>query len=81
MGQDILNNRITEQMEQMMERYPKHAHNRPAAEKVSKRWTRKDRDVRKREKLATPEKERKRKHESRHRDESPHEKSMSREKK
>uniref|UniRef100_A0A915KC46 Uncharacterized protein n=1 Tax=Romanomermis culicivorax TaxID=13658 RepID=A0A915KC46_ROMCU len=59
----------------------KHAHNRPAASKVSKRWTRKDSDVRKREKLATPEKERKRKHESRHQDESHHGKSMSREKK
>uniref|UniRef100_A0A915HQ03 Uncharacterized protein n=1 Tax=Romanomermis culicivorax TaxID=13658 RepID=A0A915HQ03_ROMCU len=59
----------------------KHAHNRPAASRVSKRWTRKDSDVRKREKLVTPEKERRRKHESRHRDESRHKKSMSKEKK
>uniref|UniRef100_A0A915HQ49 Uncharacterized protein n=1 Tax=Romanomermis culicivorax TaxID=13658 RepID=A0A915HQ49_ROMCU len=59
----------------------KHAHNRPAASKVSKRWTRKDSHVRKKEKSATPDKDRKRKHESRHRDESRHEKSMSREKK
>uniref|UniRef100_A0A915IRI6 Uncharacterized protein n=1 Tax=Romanomermis culicivorax TaxID=13658 RepID=A0A915IRI6_ROMCU len=44
----------------------KHAHNRPAASRVSKHWTRKDSDVRKREKLAGPEKERKRKHESQH---------------
>uniref|UniRef100_A0A915HEQ8 Uncharacterized protein n=1 Tax=Romanomermis culicivorax TaxID=13658 RepID=A0A915HEQ8_ROMCU len=57
----------------------KQAHNRPAASKVSKRWTRKDSNVRKREKSATPEKERKRKHESRHRDESGHEKLMSKE--
>uniref|UniRef100_A0A915IGE5 Uncharacterized protein n=1 Tax=Romanomermis culicivorax TaxID=13658 RepID=A0A915IGE5_ROMCU len=58
-----------------------HTYNRPAASKVSKRWTRKDSDVRKREKSATPDKDRKRKHESRQRDESCHEKSMSREKK
>uniref|UniRef100_A0A915HF31 Uncharacterized protein n=1 Tax=Romanomermis culicivorax TaxID=13658 RepID=A0A915HF31_ROMCU len=59
----------------------KHAHNRPATSKVSKRWTRKDSDARKKEKSATLDKDRKRKHESRHRDESRHEKLMSREKK
>uniref|UniRef100_A0A915IHL0 Uncharacterized protein n=1 Tax=Romanomermis culicivorax TaxID=13658 RepID=A0A915IHL0_ROMCU len=44
----------------------KHAHNRPAASRVSKRWTNKDSDVRRKEKSQTPDKERKRKHESRH---------------
>uniref|UniRef100_A0A915IXT1 Uncharacterized protein n=1 Tax=Romanomermis culicivorax TaxID=13658 RepID=A0A915IXT1_ROMCU len=59
----------------------KHAHNRPAASRVSKRWTKQDSDVRRKEKSQTPDKERKQKHESRHRDESCHEKSMSRGKK
>uniref|UniRef100_A0A915IA33 Uncharacterized protein n=1 Tax=Romanomermis culicivorax TaxID=13658 RepID=A0A915IA33_ROMCU len=56
----------------------KHAHNRPAASKVSKQWTRKDSDGQGREKSATSEKERKRKHESPHRDEIRHKKLMSR---
>uniref|UniRef100_A0A915KK60 Uncharacterized protein n=1 Tax=Romanomermis culicivorax TaxID=13658 RepID=A0A915KK60_ROMCU len=59
----------------------KHAYNRPAASRVSKQWTKKDRDVRRKEKSQTPDKDRKRKHESRHQDESRHQRSRSREKK
>uniref|UniRef100_A0A915JVI8 Uncharacterized protein n=1 Tax=Romanomermis culicivorax TaxID=13658 RepID=A0A915JVI8_ROMCU len=48
--------------------------------KVSKHWTRKDDAEWERGKSATPEKERKRRYESRHRDQSRHGKSMSKEK-
>uniref|UniRef100_A0A915JTI2 Uncharacterized protein n=1 Tax=Romanomermis culicivorax TaxID=13658 RepID=A0A915JTI2_ROMCU len=58
----------------------KHAYNRSAASKVPRRWVKKYRDVRRREKSETPNKDRKRKHGSRQRDEKRCKKSMSKEK-
>uniref|UniRef100_A0A915ICU4 Uncharacterized protein n=1 Tax=Romanomermis culicivorax TaxID=13658 RepID=A0A915ICU4_ROMCU len=58
----------------------KHAYNRPATSKVPRRWVKKHSDIQKRQKSETPDKDRKRKHESRQQDEKCHEKSMSREK-